>query len=169
MQGGRVVSRAQQLLHIWSHQWQAVIHLTIITFTEWVQIAQGCRGMLVQAGEENGWKLSVEKECGTWGYSWRKLTHLQVLRSSVPLQSPGEKKRGRALGAGLLSVKESEPRAQRGETHVTTVVTFCPGECCFSVGGIQAWNTLAVFVSGVQESPARVTKTKWHLQQRRRN
>ncbi len=78
----------------------------------------------------------------------------------------GKKREGMRGGVALW--KESEPRAQRGETHITAVVTFCPGERCFSVGGAQTWNTLAVFVSGVQGSLAQVTKMVHHLQQRRK-
>ncbi len=59
MQWSGVVVRARQLLRIWSRQCQAVIHLAIITPTEWDQIARSCRGMLVWAGEVNGRKLSV--------------------------------------------------------------------------------------------------------------
>ncbi len=146
---GVVVVRARQLLHILSRQWQAVVHLAIISSTKWDQIARSRRGMLAGAGEVNGWKLSVEREWGTRGYSRRKLTHLRVLRSSAPLfflASPWEEKSWRVQGAELLS----ENSECRGETHVTTMVTFRPGECCFSVGGAQAWNTLAMFVSGVQ-------------------
>ncbi len=164
MQGGGVVVRAWQLLCIWSRQWQVVVHLALSAPTEWDQIACSCRGMMVQAGEENGRKLSVGKEWGTWGYSQRKLIHLRSLRSSAPLFFPrrslGGKKQEVARG-GVALWKESYPRAQR-ETHVTVVVTFHPCECCFSMGGAQAWNTLAVFVSDVQGILAQVTKTALH-------
>ncbi len=145
---GVVVVRARQLLHILSRQWQAVVHLATISSTKWDQIARSRRGMLAGAGEVNGWKLSVEREWGTRGYSRRKLTHLRALRSSAPLLFPRKSLGGKKSCS--LKIKLAATRECRGETHVTTMVTFRPGECCFSVGGAQAWNTLAMFVSGVQ-------------------
>ncbi len=85
---------ARQLLGIWSRQWQAVVQLAVIAPTKRDQIARSCRGMLVRAGEENRRNLSVGRKWGTWVYSRRKRSHLQVLKSSAPLLFPR-----RSLGA----------------------------------------------------------------------
>ncbi len=55
-----------------------------------------------------------------------------------------------------------------GPDCICTVGTFSLGECCFSVGGAQAWNTLTVTASGMQGSPAQVTVLAQHLKQWRK-
>ncbi len=106
MQGGGVVVRARPLLHIWSRQWQAVIHIAVIASTEWDQIARSRRGMLVRAGDENGWKLSVsEVHRGTAGVTslifecWDPLPHCFFITG------PWEEKAGGREGQSF-SLKE---------------------------------------------------------------
>ncbi len=60
------------------------------------------------------------------------------------VQVPERKKAGGREGRGCSMKRKL---AASTETHVTAVVKFRPGECCFRVGRAQAWNTLAVLAA----------------------
>ncbi len=62
---------------------------------------------------------------------------------------------------GGVSLWKKASRERRED--ITAVVTFRPGEHCFSVGGAQAWYTVAVFVSGVQGTTAPFATTQRNL------
>ncbi len=94
-------------------------------------------------------------------------TWARSLRSSAPLFFPhrslGGRKREGARG-GVALWKESDPRAQRGETDVLAVRTIRASELGICMGFPQAGNALAVAVIGMQGRPARTAVTARHLQ-----
>ncbi len=163
--GGGVSHWARQLLSIWSYQWHAVIGQLIVTSPERDQIAHACRGTLVRLGKKDGRHLSVWRKRGTRDLSRRELALNRALRTSDPLFFPhrslGGRKREGARG-GVALWKESDPRAQRGETDALAVRTIRASERGICMGFPQAGNTLAVTVIGVQGGPARTAVTARH-------
>ncbi len=129
------------------------------------QIAHACRGTLVRLGKKDGRHLSVWRKRGTRDLSRRELALNQALRTSAPLFFPhrslGGRKREGARG-GVALWKESDPRAQRGETDALAVRTIRASERGICMGFPQAGNTLAVTVIGVQGGPARTAVTARH-------
>ncbi len=163
--GGGVSHWARQLLSIWSYQWHAVIGQLIVTSPERDQIAHACRGTLVRLVKKDGRHLSVWRKRGTRDLSRRELALNRALRTSAPLFFPhrslGGRKREGARG-GVALWKESDPRAQRGETDALAMRTIRASERGICMGFPQAGNTLAVTVIGVQGRPARATVTARH-------
>ncbi len=78
-----------------------------------------------------------------------------------PHRSLGGRKREGA-GGGVALWKESDPRAQRGETDALAVRTIRASERGICMGFPQAGNTLAVTVIGVQGRPAWAAVTARH-------
>ncbi len=163
--GGGVSHWARQLLSIWSYQWHAVIGQLIVTSPERDQIAHACRGTLVRLGKKDGRHLFVWRKRGTRDLSRHELALNRALRTSAPLFFPhrslGGRKREGARG-GVALWKESDPRAQRGETDALAVRTIRASEHVICMGFPRAGNTLAVTVIGVQGGPARTAVTAQH-------
>ncbi len=163
--GGGVNHWARQLLSIWSYQWHAVIGQLIVTSPERDQIAHTCRGTLVRLDKKDGRHLSVWRKRGTRDLSRHELALNRALRTSAPLFFPhrslGGRKREGARG-GIALWKESDARAQRGETDALAVRTIRTSERGIRMGFPQAGNTLAVTVIGVQGRPAWAAVTAWH-------
>ncbi len=116
-----------------------------------------------QVGKK-GWEKSL---CVAKARIWsrRELALNRALRTSAPLFFPhrslGGRKREGARG-GIALWKESDARAQRGETDALAVRTIKTSERGIRMGFPQAGNTLAVTVIGVQGRPARAAVTVRH-------
>ncbi len=82
-------------------------------------------------------------------------------RCFFPHRSLGGRKREGARG-GIALWKESDARAQRGETDALAVRTIRTSKRGIRIGFPQAGNTLAVTVIGVQGRPARAAVTARH-------
>ncbi len=72
----------------------------------------------------------------------------------------GRKKARGHEGRGCSLKRKLAASAEKRDSCHRSSDLFHLGECCFSMGGTQAWNTLAVFVSA---------EMVWHLEQRREN